>query len=144
MARNPKQAVGDTKLPLHLVPASAIAAESLAFLNGALKYGAWNYRAEGIRASTYIAALKRHISRWEEGEEVDEEGVMHLAAVRACAGMLIDGQAFGYLEDDRAPSVDLEGFYRKLMPTVAALRERHKDRKPRHYTIRDRPRRRAA
>lgn len=41
---NPKDIIGSDKLPLHLVPFSAIAYECLAYLEGALKYGRANWR----------------------------------------------------------------------------------------------------
>lgn len=48
---NPKQLIGSTKPPLHLFPRIALVQGSLAFLEGALKYGRSNYRAIGVKAS---------------------------------------------------------------------------------------------
>jgi hypothetical protein len=134
---NPKDGIGVQKLPLSLVPPITVAYGSLAHLNGALKYGKWNWRKTGVRASVYIDALKRHISKWESGEELDEDGVPHLSSIIADTGIILDSRACGKLQDDRPPRVDTTGLFDRLTPIVKALLERHKDKAPRHYTIDD-------
>ena len=42
---NPKDAIGATKIPLGLVPATALAYQALAHYEGKGKYGGWNWRA---------------------------------------------------------------------------------------------------
>lgn len=135
---NPKDLIGSNKLPLHLWPSTATALGCIGMLNGMLKYGRSNFRAIGVRASIYVDACKRHLDAWFEGEECDpEDGVPHLAATLACLAILVDAQAAGKLNDDRM----LEGGYREwcdaLTPHVPRLKELHKDRGPRHYTIAD-------
>lgn len=135
---NPKDGIGATKLPLHLVPASAVAFASIAHLNGALKYGAWNWRKAGVRASIYLDACRRHLSAWENGEECDpDDGVPHLAAALACINIVVDARACGKLTDDRPPAANLRQLALDLTPHVARLKELHRDRAPRHYTIAD-------
>lgn len=135
---NPKDAIGETKLPLYLVPATAVAMYSLAHLNGALKYGAWNWRKAGIRYSVYLNALRRHLSALENGEETDpDDGVPHLAAMGACLNIVIDALACGKLVDDRPPRIDLRGWFVRLTTHVARLKNLHKSRTPRHWTIAD-------
>ncbi len=136
---NPKDIIGSDKLPLHLVPTSAIALESLAFLDGALKYGRQNWRRAGARASIYYDAALRHLHKWFEGEDIDEEsGVPHLAHVRACIGILIDADMAGKLTDDRALPVGYLDYVRQLTPHVARLKRRHAPQHPHHFTIADR------
>jgi hypothetical protein len=134
---NPKDAVGATKLPLHLWPMTATAMGSIAMLNGALKYGRSNWRVAGVRASIYVDACQRHLAAWFEGHEADEEGVPHLASALACIAIVIDAQAAGKLRDDR----QVQGGYRELVasltPHVSRLKERHEARGPRHWTIAD-------
>jgi hypothetical protein len=134
---NPKDGIGVQKLPLSLVPPITVAYGSLAHLNGALKYGKWNWRKTGVRASVYIDALKRHISKWESGEELDEDGVPHLSSIIADTGIILDSRACGKLQDDRPPRVDTTGLFDRLTPIVKQLLERHKDKAPKHYTIDD-------
>lgn len=118
---NPKHAAGTAKLPIHLVPRSAVAAESLAFLEGYLKYGYVNWRATKVYASVYIAAMGRHLALFAEGENCDPKtGVPHLAYARACAGILIDAGAAGTLIDDRP----VPGGYPELVDTLTPLVEK--------------------
>lgn len=136
---NPKEAVGDTKLPLYLVPSSFISYLALAFLEGMLKYGAFNYRVVGVRSSTYISAIKRHLGQIEAGEWEDPEtGVPHLASIGACCGIMLDTKDIGKLVDDRPPAADA-GLTRRLVAKVAHLKELFKSHKPKHYTISDVP-----
>ena len=136
---NPKDAIGSLKMPLHLVSPVVKAYQAVAHFLGNVKYGAWNYRAGGARASVYRAALERHMDRWWEGEEFDPvDGTPHLANALACINILIECSERGNLVDDRPPSADIAAVYAKLEPLVAELAEKYKDRKPKHYTIDDR------
>ncbi len=135
---NPKQAVGSTKLPLHLWPASATATGCLGLLEGKGKYGRSNWRASPVIASIYIDAAKRHLDAWFEGEEfAPDSGVPHLANALASIAIVVDAQAAGTLIDDR----NIEGGYRglvdKLTPFVKMIQDLHADKSPRHYTIAD-------
>jgi hypothetical protein len=141
---NPKDAIGSTKLALSLVPQTAIATASLAHLNGALKYGKWNWRKTKVRASVYLDAARRHIARWEDGEEFDEDGVPHLGAALASLNILVDAGACGSLIDDRPPTGKVAAFFEQLSGRVLHLFDLHKDRRPRHYSIADNEEKRAA
>lgn len=101
---NPKDRVGQTKPPLHLIPPAAEVLEAVVMGLGARKYGAFNWRSAKVRATVYIAAAKRHLAQWLDGESSDaESGVSHLAHARACLGILLDAQATGNMVDDRPP-----------------------------------------
>lgn len=101
---NPKDRIGQTKPPLHLIPPSAEVLEAVVMGLGARKYGAFNWRSAKVRATVYIAAAKRHLAQWLDGESNDiESGVSHLAHARACLGILLDAQATGNMVDDRPP-----------------------------------------
>jgi hypothetical protein len=135
---NPKDGIGATKLPLHLVPATAIALASLAHLDGATKYGAWNWRVAGVRASIYLDAVQRHLARWTHGETHDpDSGVHHLGHALACLNILIDADAAGMLTDDRPPAVNLAGMFAALTPEVERIKNKNAAHAPRHYTIED-------
>lgn len=138
-ATNPKDAIGSGKLPIGLVPDSAIALESLAFLEGATKYGRYNWRAAGVRASIYHDALRRHLAAWWNGEDADPAtGIPHLASVRACAAILIDAAVIDKLTDDRPPRAELVGeLQRALADEVPRIRELYPDANPHQYTIAD-------
>lgn len=132
---NPKDALGSTRLPLNLVPATLKLYAALAFAEGAAKYGAYNWRVAGVRASIYKAALERHLEKWWNGEDADPQtGVPHLASVIACAGIVLDAELAGKLTDDRPPAVPIGDCIAQLEPTFAQLLTRFADRKPHHWT----------
>ena len=138
---NPKDAVATDKLPMHLVSPIIKAYQALAHYLGNVKYGAWNWRATGARASTYRAALDRHIDAWWEGEELDpSDGTPHLANAQACLNILIEAKELGVLVDDRPPSgiaalTRIRGQFEALMPKI---RTKYADKNPHHFTIADR------
>jgi len=102
MTTNPKDLLGAKKVGLSSVPAIAIAHEACAMMDGAIKYGAYNWRTNAVVARIYADAAKRHIDLWLEGQEVAEDsGVHHLGHARACLGILLDAKVTGNLIDDR-------------------------------------------
>ena len=109
-AENPKDRVGASKPPLHLIPPAAEIAEAVVMGLGASKYGPYNWRSANVKATVYISAARRHLAQWLDGEDDDpESGVSHLAHARACLGILLDALATEHLVDDRpAPGVASE------------------------------------
>lgn len=104
-ATNPKDVAATTRLDLSLFPDSAIAYGALAFVEGDLKYGGYNWRVAGVMSSVYVAAAKRHLAKWFNGEEDDPKTrVPHLANALACIAVLIDAIETGNLNDDRPPT----------------------------------------
>lgn len=111
-ASNPKDLAAVTKLDLSLLSEVGIAYGNLAMAEGDYKYGGYNYRAVGVKASVYIAALKRHLAKYENGEWADKKTrVPHLGSIIACASILADGHAMGNLVDDRPIKLDMETIY---------------------------------
>lgn len=99
---NPKSVIGIKKIPLQLVPPSAVHHLAHAFSDGAIKYGPYNWREKSVAASVYIAAMKRHIDAWWDGEDLSEDAkVEHLAHAMACAAIILDASSIGKLVDDR-------------------------------------------
>lgn len=134
-ATNPKQAFADGKAQLGLVPDTLAYAAGMAFTEGALKYGAYNWRVAGVRASTYKAAAERHLKKWYNGEDCDPKtGVPHLANAIACLAIIVDADLCAKLEDDRPPRVDIGGFEEVVAKVQASLREQHADKAPTHWT----------
>jgi Domain of unknown function (DUF5664) len=102
--QNPKDRASAHKPPLHLIPPSAEILEAVVMGLGARKYGPFNWRTAPIRATVYIAAAKRHLAQWLDGQNDDpESGVSHLAHARACLGILLDAQSLSKIVDDRPP-----------------------------------------
>lgn len=135
---NPKDLIGSNKVPMYLFPATAIALGSLAMLDGALKYGRDNFRAIGVRATIYVDAALRHIYRWLEGNDLDQDSGLHeLAHALACLAILVDAEEAGMLNDDRKIKGGFLAQLNELTPDVKRLRELHADKSPKHYTIAD-------
>lgn len=139
--KNPKDAIGSVKLPLHLWPAEATALGCLGMLEGKLKYGRNNFIAgDGVVASIYIDAAKRHIDAWFSGEEVsDDTNNDHLGNALACLAIIVKTRAHGKLIDDRdfAPNTGYRKLVEELTPRVKKLQELFADKSPRHFTIAD-------
>jgi hypothetical protein len=135
---NPKDAIGDTKVPLWLCSPIAKAKWALAQFAGMLKYGAWNWRAAGVRTSVYLSAMERHMDAFKSGEDLDPvDGSDHLGNIMACCAILIDAREAGKLNDDRPPSVSLRSTYEVVQDQMAVLKEQYKDKDPYHYSIKD-------
>ena len=95
-------------------PPAALAHGATAMMNGATKYGPYNWRENPVVASIYIDACMRHLFAWFDGEEVaSDSGVHHLGHAMACLAILLDAQETGNLVDDR-PSVN-QGAYNSLV-----------------------------
>lgn len=100
---NPKYVAASKRLPLDLIPATAEVEHSLALAEGAWKYGEMNWRVAGARTSTYIAAMLRHIKKFQLGEDRDPVSMVHhLGKVQASCTIIMDAQHHGVLEDDRS------------------------------------------
>ena len=100
---NPKQAMGDKKIQLQLVPSSVEIAIANGLVEGARKYGAWNWRDQPVQLMTYVGSLKRHMASWIEGEDIDPDGdgKRHLDGAIASLAIIIDAISCGSAIDDR-------------------------------------------
>lgn len=138
---NPKAAIGDRKAPLDLVPDTIEVMLAEAFLEGAVKYGRYNWRIVGVRASTYYSAAKRHMKKWWNGQNHDPKTrVQHLVSAMACIGIILDAELYGKLNDDRPPCPDPDAMAElidALEARVAHLKQLFKDETPKHFTIAD-------
>ena len=104
MDTNPKDLIGRTKPGLRSISPVAMLEEGVIMQDGADKYGPFNWQDTPIQASIYYDAMMRHMLAWFTGQDVDPHspsGGLNLAAVRACAGILIDAFATGRVIDDR-------------------------------------------
>lgn len=137
---NPKDAIGAKKLPMGLVPDIITAEAALAFTEGALKYGRFNWRVAGVRSSIYHDAMRRHLAKWQNGENRDPvTNVHHLASVIACAGIIMDAAICGKLNDDRPPVAPLAQHIDNLSTLVPQLQEIFKDCNPHQHSCLDKP-----
>jgi hypothetical protein len=104
---DPKDVSTSSKPPLHLNPPVGDVLQSYAHLNGAKKYGAFNWReCDGVSLMNYLGAMKRHIACIVDGQdtEVDPDtkiAVDHLGAIMATAAIIADARHHEKLTDDR-------------------------------------------
>lgn len=126
---NLKQAFGDKKPPLGNVPLVAELALMEALYDGALKYGAFNWRDNPVEAMTYVHAAERHLKLFAAGEEqARDTQVSNLGAVMACCAILLDAQAHETLLDNRRRSKVEADALHKAEEWVARLKEMQRQR----------------
>ena len=122
---NPKEAVGIRKPCISVLPFTVISECGVALTEGARKYGRHNYRAMGVRASTYFDATQRHLMAWWEGEDIDpDSGLSHVTKAITSLMVLRDAEMQSMCTDDRPPRSP-EGWLKELQPAVDGLFKRH-------------------
>lgn len=137
---NPKDTVGGTKVSMGLCPDTAIIEMAMAFLEGARKYGRYNWRVSGVSASVYSDAIDRHHSKWWNGQDRDPTTkVRELASVMACCAILIDAEICGVLNDDRPPMAPVGELLDMNVGLVAHLKDLFAIHDPKQYTWKDTP-----
>jgi len=108
---NVKNAAGALKPPSDAVPHIALLALGTAMKDGADKYGRFNWRTSEVTASVFFNAMMRHLLLWYAGENLAKDSkVHHLAHLMAGAGIILDAELQGVLNDDRdvSSNVDLD------------------------------------
>jgi len=71
-------------------------------MDGARKYGPYNWREKKVLMRVYIAACQRHLAELLDGEDIDPiSGCYHVGHGLACLGIIADAMFTGNLEDDR-------------------------------------------
>ena len=100
---DPKQAAGNKKISLQLIPPAANESCAIALRTGADKYGEWNWRySESIEVMTYLGAIRRHLDAFLEGEDIDpESNTSHLGHIMAGCAILLDAEKHNKIEDNR-------------------------------------------
>lgn len=121
---NPKDRAGTCRLDTSLWPDTATCYGALAMQEGDFKYGGYNYRSIGVRASVYRASMQRHLDKWWNGEDEDPiTKVPHLGSVLAGGAVLIDAIESGMLDDDRPPPVKMTPLFERFEAKVKHLRD---------------------
>lgn len=132
---NPKDMIGATKLPLNLVPDTLVMYACMAYLEGAVKYGAYNWRVAGVRFSIYVAAARRHEKKLWNGEWADPvTKVPHIASIIACWGIIADARECGKLLDDRPPKADMGRLIAECEEVTTHVAKLFEDKRPHHHT----------
>jgi len=123
---NPKDRAATDRIDLSLFPDTAVVYGALAMTEGDLKYGGYNYRLAGVQASVYVAATRRHLAKWWNGEDTDSETrVPHLGSALASIAVLIDSIECEVLLDNRPPKVDVAEVLEKAREVVRHLQAKY-------------------
>lgn len=104
---NPKDIIGATKVPLGLVPPVFIANTAMALMEGAGKYGPFNWRrtSSPVQMMIYLEAAMGHIQALIDGQDIDvDSGLHHVAKAAACCAIILDATACNNMIDNR-PSI---------------------------------------
>lgn len=142
-AENPKDLVAQSRLDTSLIPDTFLVELALAFYEGALKYGRYNWRMAPVKASVYFSAFDRHFRKFNAGEMRDKKtGTAHMGYVGCCAAIIHDAMIRGTMVDDRPPrgrnkldfSAWLDGEVSRRMKKLQVMFESYT---PRQFTIRD-------
>lgn len=89
------------KPPLSLIPKESLWEIGRVLEFGAKKYSPYNWR-KGFDYSRLISAAMRHISQFNDGEDIDSETKLsHLAHAICCLMFLLEQQKLQYGNDDR-------------------------------------------
>ena len=99
---NPKDKIGRAKVSTYVASSIGRLQTAFAMMDGATKYGPYNYRDTPVSATIYLDACNRHIEQWQDREEYAEDSkAHHLGHACACLFIIMDAQANGTLIDDR-------------------------------------------
>lgn len=107
MDSNPKTTLGAKKPDMSVVPPAALLHLATAMMNGADKYGPFNWRDQPVSARVYVAAAMRHLASFLDGEDFSADTaaagrpVHHLAHVMACCAIILDAAHCSTLIDNR-------------------------------------------
>lgn len=101
---DPKGHAGLLKPQLQLIPPVLSEEAAKAYAQGAVAYGAWNWRHGKVEMMTYLGAMKRHIDAVIDGQDFDPiSRASHLGHVAAGCGIVLDAARHGTLIDNRPP-----------------------------------------
>lgn len=124
---NPKDLFGAVKCDPTKVPPISLFHEAMAMMDGADKYGPYNWRDKPVIASIYVAAGIRHWLAWWDGQELAPDSrAHHLGHNKACAGIILDAQHRGVLIDDRPAHDDMLANALDEMSATLKLRSLYK------------------
>ena len=124
---NPKDAIGSTKPPIANVPLSVISEVGMALAEGQWKYGGYNWRVIGVRASVYWDATFRHIKAWWEGEDTDPDSQLsHVTKAISALTVLRDAMIQDNWTDDRPPRskqtpTQVSDLYKQMLERLKSL-----------------------
>lgn len=123
---NPKDLLGIKKVPMEVIPDPGLVHTAMAFAEGANKYGSYNWRSNPVKKSIYIAACRRHLMQYWNGEQYDvESGVHNLGHAIACLMIILDAEAIGNIIDDAPPLAPITELMKEVLRRKDEKTNRH-------------------
>lgn len=125
---NPKDAVGSKKWrQISIIPRQVLWEVGVALLEGALKYGPYNYRKSKVKSTVYLDAAYGHLDQFCEGEDIDKDsGLSHVTKAISTLVVLRDAMMQGQWVDDRPPKItDIDYTRKNLQDKVDTLFKKH-------------------
>ncbi len=108
-----------------MLPAAGKIYGALAAMDGARKYGPYNWRQERILYTNYLDAIEAHVLALREGYDfADDSLVHHLGHIIQTASILADAIEGGFLVDDRP---DLGPIRDRLITSTNGRAHAHED-----------------
>lgn len=102
LSSNPKNMAAKHRVKMALLPSVGVIHGAAACMDGARKYGAFNWRDEKIALMEYASAAQRHLADWIDGEDVaPDSGVHHLGHAIATCAIMLDAVELNEAIDDR-------------------------------------------
>lgn len=122
LGTNPKDLLGAKKVSLTKFPAVAILHGAHAMMDGARKYGPYNWRENKVICSIYIDAAERHLREWFDAsiEVAEDSDVDHLGHALACIAIILDAKETGNLVDDRPKPGAYQDVIKRLNAKIVA------------------------
>ena len=103
LARGQGKRYNSGKIRYDLIPTPLLESTARVFEYGASKYDEWNWLA-GMKYSTIIGCMKRHLAKIEIGEDIDEEsGYSHVGHI-ICNALMLKHYMKTYPEGDDRPT----------------------------------------
>lgn len=123
-SQNPKDLAARQRVNIALLPSSGIIHGAMACMDGAEKYGPYNFRDEKISFLGYISAIQRHALDLVDGEDCASDSLCHhLGHIIATASILIDAIENDCVIDDRPKKGRASAILEKAKETLAARAE---------------------
>jgi hypothetical protein len=99
---NPKNIAARNRIKTVLLPSAGIIHGAHAAMDGAKKYGPYNWRQKKIALMEYASAIERHLRDWVDGEDcATDSKCHHLGHIIATASIMLDALECGAAIDDR-------------------------------------------
>jgi hypothetical protein len=101
-SENPKNLAARSRVKVALLPSAGVIHGAFACMDGAQKYGPYNWRDKPIGLMEYASAIQRHLYDWVDGEDIAPDSVCHhLGHIIATASIMLDAIECGSAIDDR-------------------------------------------